>query len=375
MKNSKKILFIVNVDWFLISHRLPILLAAQKAGFDVHVACKFTENKEKLAKLGFNLHEVNFDRARINLISEIKLMFQLAKVLKKEAPSVIHLVTIKPVLYGSLLARIFCRKSKCIVAISGLGYVFIAKGLVAEFKQKVVRLLYRLGLHRPSVSVIFQNATDQKLFLNSKIVEQHQAHLIKGSGVNLLNYSSERTGNDVPVLALMARMLKDKGIYEFISAVKLLREKPLDFRAVLIGKVDENPQSVSVDEILEWVEDGIVEYWGFSSNVPETLKKVDIMVLPSYREGLPKSLIEAAAAGKVVVTTDVPGCRDAIKPNVTGFLVPLKDIEKLADRMEYLIRDSNAREKMGRNGRKWAEQAFSIEDVIAKHIELYSLGE
>ena len=367
---KKKLLFIVNVDWFFISHRLPIAIAAIEEGYDVHIACGITDKKELLEREGIIVHPLALSRSGVGLFGELKTLKQLYSIIRDIKPDIIHSVTIKPVLYGNIVARLLSVPVR-VSAISGLGYVFIAAGIKAKLFRTLISSLYKLALSGAK-AVIFQNSADRDILRKLGVVHQEQEIFIRGSGVNLNHYPvlSEPTGQ--PVVMLIARLLIDKGVNEFAEAARIIKSQRSDVRMVLVGDADlENPKSVSPCQINEWVADGIIEHWGYSNKVAEVIPQSNIMVLPSYREGLPKSLIEAAACGRAVITTDVPGCRDAIEPNQTGVLVPAKSSEPLAEAIMTLLADDKLRNSLAISGRALAESEFDINDVVSKHLAIY----
>ncbi|KGJ89903.1 glycosyltransferase family 4 protein [Colwellia psychrerythraea] len=366
----KKLLFVVNVDWFFISHRLPIALSAMNQGYEVHLACGVTNKKNFLESYGITVHQLSLSRSGVGFYNELKTVNQLYRVIKSIKPDIIHSVTIKPVLYGNVIARLL-RVPVRITSISGLGYVFIAVGIKAKLFRVLISSLYKVALNGAS-AVIFQNSSDRDILKKLGAVNANQEVFIRGSGIDLGLYSVSEEPKGMPVVMLVARLLVDKGVNEFAAAARIVKLTRNDVRMVLVGDADlENPKSISPEQINEWVSIGLIEHWGYSHNVPETISKSNIMVLPSYREGLPKSLIEAAACGRAVITTNVPGCRDAIEPNETGLLVPVKSVELLAEAVLKLIDDDALRLKFASNGRKLAESAFNIQDVIKKHIDIY----
>lgn len=366
-----KLLFIVNVDWFFISHRLPIALAAIENGYEVHLACGITDRKSELEALGIVVHPLSISRSGTSLLKELNVIKEMNAVVKQLSPDVVHLVTIKGAVYGGLVTRFKNIKVR-VTSISGLGFVFIDKGVKARILRFLVTKLYRIALNSPNTKVIFQNENDKSIFIENNIIKPEQSLIIRGSGVDLETYKylPEPTGEKV--IMFLARLLKDKGLVEFCDAAIALKKSGFQGRFVLVGDIDlHNPNSITQSELDHYIKVGAVEHWGFSNKVAETIAKSHIMVLPSYREGLPKSLIEAAACGRVVITTDVPGCRDAITPNVTGILIQLKSSEAIADAVLFLCKNNEMRIEMGRKGRELAEMCFDIEGVIDTHLNLY----
>lgn len=366
----KKLLFIVNVDKGLISHRLPIALAALKKGYEVHIACGITDKQEWIENKGIIVHPISLSRSGVGIWGELIAIRQLFSVIREVKPHIIHSVTIKPVLYGNIIGRLL-RTPVRVSSISGLGYVFIAEGLKAKLLRFIISILYKMALPK-SQFVIFQNKDDQDILKKMGAIKNDQVILIRGSGIDLKTHKMQPEPKGTPVVMLLARLLIDKGVNEFVEAARVLDGKNIKVRMVLVGDIDEgNPKSVSQLEIKKWLEEGVIEHWGYSECVSNTIAKSNIMVLPSYREGLPKSLIEAAASGRAVITTNVPGCRDAIEPNKTGLLVPVKSVTSLVEAILKLIDDESLRFKFAENGRKLAESAFNIDDVVAKHLEIY----
>ncbi len=371
--NRKKILYILNVDWFFVSHRLPIALEAIKQGYEVHIACGVTDKRAILESHGIIVHPLSISRSGVGLLDEFKTLKQLFVVIKSIRPDITHCVTIKPVLYGNIMARILGVPIR-ISSISGLGYIFIASGIKAKFFRVFICALYRLALN-DSKTVIFQNSSDRNILKQLGAVKANQELFIRGSGVNLDFYPVIPEPKGRVVAMLVARLLIDKGVNEFAAAAKILKQNDKNIRMVLVGDIDlANPASITSAQLKEWIGQNIVEHWGYSNNVAETMAKANMVILPSYREGLPKSLIEAAACGRAVITTDVPGCRDAIEINQTGLLVPVKSVEPLVEAILTLASDVELRGKLALQGRQVAEQVFDINDVIKKHLEIYGTG-
>lgn len=363
---------IVNEPWFFLSHRLAVAQAAQKQGYTVHVATRPGKTVAKINSLGFIHHELALSRSGNSVLSELGSFFAIWKLLFTLKPDVVHLVTIKPVLYGGIAAR-FTSVKKVVAAVSGLGTLFLAQGAKAEIKRKIGAGLYRFALRSKKVTVIFQNPDDQHMLMDFGAVKPEQAVMIRGSGVDLNTcpFVPENL-SDTPVLTFAARLLFDKGIQEFVDAAQILKQRGVDATFQIVGDIDPgNLTSVTNEQLKQWAKLGHIEVLGFSEDIGSVFAASNLVVLPSYREGLPKVLIEAAACGRAVVTTDVPGCRDAITENVTGLLVPVKNADALADAIEKLILNPDLRQQMGQAGRQLAEQEFTIDKVIQQHLDIY----
>lgn len=368
---APRLLFVVNNPAFFLSHRLPLALAAQRAGYDVHVATMDGDSVTRIQALGLTHHVIPMTRSGNNPIQELQTVWALYRLFRRIRPDVVHLVTIKPVLYGGVAARL-ARVPGTVSAVSGLGFVFVAKGMKATLVRQVVKLLYRFALGHPNSRVVFQNGSDRDVLRGLGVVRDAQVVMIRGSGVNLSDYAAVSEPAP-PVVALMvARLLRDKGVMEFVEAARLLRQKGANVRMQLVGSIDAgNPASFTQADVQAWQQEGIIEALGERSDIAELYATSHMAVLPSYREGLPRSLIEAAACSRAVVTTDVPGCRDAIEPDVTGLLVPSHDARALADAIGRLADDEALRQRMGTAGRELAEREFDIDDVCRKHVEIY----
>lgn len=366
------ILYILNEPWFFLSHRLPIAQAAKEQGYTVHVATKAGETVSEITALGFIHHEIPLSRSGSGVLRELGSFFAIWRLLIKVKPDVVHLVTIKPVLYGGIAARFYPVK-KVVAAVSGLGTLFLAQGAKAELKRKLGAGLYRIALRSKKTTVIFQNPDDKQLLIDLKAVKSEQTVVIRGSGVNLSAYQFFPEDIDSkPVVTFAARLLFDKGLAEYIEAVKLLNIKGIEASYRVVGDIDQgNLTSAQEHDIELWRAIPNLSVLGYQKDMAAVFRSSNLVVLPSYREGLPKVLIEAAACGRAVITTDVPGCRDAIEVNKTGLLVPVKNVAELANAIEQLVTNSSLRMKMGAAGRQLAEDAFSIEHVIEQHLLIY----
>lgn len=368
---KRTLLFVVNVDWFFLSHRLPIALEAQRQGYQIHVASAITDKLDELKQYGFIVHPLAIDRSSLGLGELFRDLAQLWRVFTNVRPDVVHLITIKPILLGGLVARL-AGVPAVVVAVSGLGFVFTARSMKAVLLRLPVLALYRVALNHRNLKIIFQNPDDRDKLVNTLNLSQSKLIMIYGSGVDLVQFSYSKLPVGTPVVLLAARLLTDKGIREFVKAARLLRLRGVLARFCLAGTVDSaNPTSLTEVELEEWVNEGVIECWGHRLDMPNVFRSAYIVVLPSYREGLPKVLLEAAACGRPVVTTDVPGCRDAVSPGVTGVLVPVRNFLALADALEALVNDPEGCQSMGKAGRLLAEHSFDVRQVVSAHLNIY----
>jgi len=369
---KQKLLFVVNVDFFFISHRLPIALAAIQKDYEVHIATSLTDGLNKLQSQGLIVHPLNLDRRSTGIISNVLTFFQILRIFIKLKPNIVHLISIKPVLLGGIAARLAAVPS-VVAAISGLGFIYISHGFKATVRRKLIGLFYRLALSHKNLRAIFQNEDDRETLFKISNLHKENTSLIRGSGVDLTRYLPSTLPEGPPVVVLAARLYVEKGVREFIEAARSLKNAGLDANFVIAGSPDlNNPVAISEDELNQWVSEGIIEWWGHRNDIPQVFAASTIVVLPSYREGFSKVLTEAASCGRAVITTDVPGCRDAIKPDVTGLLVPVRDVEALAKAINTLLVDRSLCEEMGRAGRELAEKAFDVKQVVKQHLLIYN---
>ncbi len=366
-----RLLFVVNDFNFFISHRLAIAERCREKGFDVYIAAP-GEPPRELTERGLNAVSIPLSRRGANPFAEARSLWALYRLFRRLQPDLVHLVTIKPVLYGGLIARL-ARVPAVVSAISGLGSVFVSEGRRVGIMRRAVQAMYRLALGHANQAVILQNSDDQAALIRSGGLRHEKAVMIRGSGVDLAQMPLREEEPGVPIVAFAARLLQQKGVEVFVAAAHMLHERGVLARFWLIGDPDPgNPYSITPEQVEKWATGNVIEVLGHRSGVPLLYAQAHVVTLPSYYgEGLPKTLIEAAACGRPVVTTDHPGCRDAIEPGVTGLLVPIRDSAALADAIEKLVCDSELRKKMGNAGRKFAEKEFAIEKVVAMHMDVY----
>jgi len=368
---KKKLAYIVNVDWFFISHRLPLALHAIKNGWEVYVLTKDTGKRKELEDKGIIFIDIPFGRTTTNPMQELRCLLAIRRELKQIKPDVIHNVTWKGCLWGGIAAKMV-GNHHVVNALSGLGSVVIGDGMVNKIMGKLADVAFR----NDYAHFIFQNPDDIAWFKRQKYVHDNNIHLIKGSGIDLNSFAyKDAVLKDKLKVLFPARMLRDKGLIELIDAFRILQLKyEGKVELVLAGSCgDANKTAVTEEELRRMLVDGYITWIGNQKDMYPVYCDSDIVVLPSYREGLPKSLIEACAVGRPIVTTDVPGCRECVDEGVNGYLVPLKSVKELADAIEKLILSSEDRRIFGIASRKKAEEEFSIKNVIERTFSIYEI--
>lgn len=377
MKNIVKkptILFLVTDDWFFLIHRKALAQAAQAAGFKVMVATAPGPQVAEITALGFVHFPLKLRRASRNPLREVIGFFDLVRLYKRLKPDIVHQVSIKPIIYGSLAARL-AGVPAVVNAVTGLGFVFIAGGRRKKHLKNIIEMAYRLVGNHAAIRFLFENPDDRNHFLEKNIVSSKRAVLILGSGVAVERFHPQLPSRapGVPVVLLAARMLWHKGIKEFVEAARILQKKGLKAEFWLAGMPDmSNPAAVSVSRLLFWHRQGDIRWLGFQKDMPALYQQASIVCLPTrYREGIPVTLLEAAACGKPLVATDMPGCREIVKPGENGFLVKPGDVGSLTDALEELLIDAELRRKFGLYGRSLVEKNFSDKKVIADTFAVY----
>ena len=365
-----RIILFANTDWYLYNFRLALAQALHERGDQVILVSPNGPYAACLQELGF--HWIQFPMARRNLnpLVEIWTILRLLKLYRQENPDLVHHFTVKCVLYGSLAAKMAGVKY-VVNAITGLGYVFIGDEWPVRLLRWLIKGFYRRALH--GTQVIFQNPEDQSLFSRNGLVNDEQVTMIPSSGVDTKIFSLSTEPEGTPLVILPARMLWAKGVAEFVYAARLLHEDGIRARFALVGDTDPaNPHAVAVNQLEKWRKEGIIEWWGWQEDMPAVYRQAHIICLPSYREGTPKTLIEAAACGRPIVTTDVPGCREVVRHQQNGLLVPVRDSRALAEALKILIGDDALRRQMGKKGRELAVAEFSLERVTGQTLAVYS---
>lgn len=361
-----KLLFFVTEDWYFCSHRLPVARAAKDGGHDVVVVTRVQEHGEVIKQAGLKLVPFNCSRHSTNPFAELSVVLRLSRIYRKEQPDLVHHVAVKPVVYGSIAAR-FARIRSVVNALAGMGWLFSSQSRAARLLQPFISAALRVLLRRGTV--IVQNPDDAALVRSLGLAN---VRLIRGSGVDVQRFVPSPEPAGVPLVMLVARLLWDKGVGEFVEAARCLRKRGVAARFVLVGAPDPgNPASVPVGVIQAWETESVIEWWGSQVDMPMTLAQAHIACLPSYREGVPKSLIEAAATGLPIVTSDAPGCREIVVNGRSGFLVPPRDVPALVEALQKLLNDGGLRRRMGLEGRALVLAGFTEAHVVSSTLEVY----
>ena len=369
---GQKLFIVVNQDFFFLSHRLPIGIAAKDAGYDVTVISEDTGVSNKIREAGLKTINLPINKAGTNIKDEIKTFFFLYKLFRREKPDIVHLVGLKTMLWGSIACRL-ARVKAMVSAVCGLGVLFDEKHSKSFMTHSILKVL-RITHNNKHTSIIFQNNDDKAIFLDAKIIKERQCAFTNGSGINLQNYDYTLEPADGPIKVIFtARMVEDKGTMILIDAAKKLEsEYKGKVQFLLCGGLDTNPNGIT-KEILESKCDGeYIQWLGHRKDVLELLKQSHIMAFPSwYREGLPKSVIEAEAIGRPVITTNSVGCRDTVIDGENGYIIPIKDSDALANALKTLIDNPELRQSMGKKAREFAVSKFDIRDVVKVHLDIY----
>ncbi|YCO03451.1 glycosyltransferase family 4 protein [Vibrio sp. VNB-15] len=373
-----KFLYIVNCSSFFRSHFLHLAISVKERGHDVYIAAGNDEQRFFFESLGFCFIMLPLSRSGKNIFSEIKAINSIRRTISVHKPDYVHMFTIKPVLYGGVVNKFFLKKApqKAIFSVTGLGSVSISQHIKGRLLWKTLNLVYKLIFNADNARVIFENSDDQQLFAESGIVNSKVSSIVNGAGVDIEEFSpSSKESTSVSVI-FVARLLKDKGVREYIDAGRILKEREVPVELLLVGSIDPaNPSSMTDHEIELASKNGYVNVLGFRSDIAECYRNANIACLPSYREGLPKSLIEAAASGLPIITTHVPGCRQMVHGGENGILVPEKNSILLAEAIEKLAYDSEMRTKMGIRSREIAELKYSKETIQFSFFDIYGISD
>lgn len=369
----KRLMFVVTEDWYFISHRLQLAICAKAEGYRVAVLCRISSHLNALEELGIEVFPWCLERRSKNPLSEWRAMREMRAAINEFRPDVLHAVALKPILYSTLAT--FGKKvaGGKVFALGGLGFVFSSRKMLARFLRPIITRVLRFAFRASSTRLILQNPDDARVLLNAKVIADEKIRLIRGAGVDVSVFAVMPEPEGKMLVVLPGRMLWDKGVGEFVEAARLLHQRGLHARFALVGdRDDHNPSCVPARALNEWETEGIVECWGRRDDMPEVFAQAHVVCLPSYREGLPKALLEAASCARSIVTFDVPGCREAVVHGKNGLLVPFGDVAGLAGALETLLTNHGMRKRMGKEGRLMAMREFSQELVAAQTIRVWA---
>lgn len=372
--SNKKLLFIINhLDWFW-SHRLPLAQGAQKAGWNVSVAVTGASKDQRLKEGGFRGLELPPSEQGFGPLTLLSIIWGVHRLMAKEKPDLVHAITLKYAFITGL-AGLFHKNVKLVHTIAGLGYLFSSASKQARILRFLIGPLLKLALKRKNTQIIFQNPDDQALLIKCGFVSEAQCHLIRGSGVNISQFEAVPEPDIQPPLIIMpTRLVRDKGISVFVEAARIIKARGLEARFQIAGGVTaNNPLAISQSQMEQMVANGAAEWLGKISDMPKLFADCAFVVYPSYyREGIPKVLLEACATGRPIITTDHPGCREAVDHKGNGLLVPVKDAEATADAIEFLLKDPALRKAMGEKSRQKAEAEFDVDIIVAQTLSVYN---
>ena len=374
--SNKELIFVVNVDWFFLSHRLPIAIEAIKKGYNITLIAKNTGKRAEIETYGIKFIDLPFERSNVNLINEFRIYRRLKKIYKTKKPDIVHHVTLKPIILGTLAARTF-KFISIVNAVSGLGILFTKDGnrLKRVLTVNLLKFIFRV---KTKLKVIFQNNDDKKIFIDNKIINEKDTVLIKGSGVDLKVFDyKELPSNGSRKVLMAARMLYTKGFDDFSKAAKIVTEKDKykDIEFLMAGSIDTlNPAAIKESVIKSWEKERNVKWLGHINDIKNKIEEAYLIVFPSfYGEGVPKFLIESCAIGRPIITTNHSGCRDCVDGNENGYLVEVNDFNELANKIMFLFDNDSLSRKFSKNSRLKAEKEFSIEMVVKKTIDIYNM--
>lgn len=372
MSNASRILFIENNAAYFLSHRLSLARAAQALGYEVHVATNPDAAAADVSAAGLEFHPLRFSLEGMHAINEVATMKRVQRLYLNLRPLLVYQVNTKPVIYGTLAAR-RARTPAVISVISGRSSFASQSGVHSKAIRKMRFALYRIALRYPNQKVIFDNDDDRQIFVSQKVLKREDSEVMPGSGINIDYFMATPEPAGTPLVVLPARMLRDKGVYEFVAAAELLRAQDIQARFLLAGDTEHgNPQAISAVQLQRWRVQCGVEWLGNVSDVRKLYANSHVVCLPSYGEALPEVLLEAAACGRPVVTTGVKGCRDVVVEQETGLLVPPRNTEKLATALRSLIQNPGLRERLGKGARQLAEKRFATQRIVADTLRIIS---
>ncbi|PWL16259.1 glycosyltransferase family 1 protein [Falsochrobactrum shanghaiense] len=369
---SRSLIYLISEDWFFLSHFMDRAKAAKEAGFQVHVVTRVGTRGEEIRAAGFNLIHLDMRRASLGPFQLLREIAEVARIYRRTAPDIVHHIALRPIIVGSF-AAFLARIGRVVNAPVGMGFVFSSDTIKARLLRPFVVKALKIALHGRRKIAIVENDDDRTELVERKLVKPDKLVVIEGAGVDLNAFPYvKRQDADGIVVMLAARLLKEKGVREFVGAVEILQRECLNCRFVLVGEPDpDNPGKIDDKELKDWQDRNLVDWQGRSNNMTETILQADIFCLPSYREGLPKVLLEAGASGCAIITTDVPGCRQIVTHMQTGLLVPPRDAVFLAGAIRTLVRDGSLRLSLADAARKKVESCFSNKIVNERTLSVY----
>ncbi len=369
---QKKLFYVFSIDYQLISHRKNLVMAAINAGYKVTVVAHATKYKNVIENMGARFIEFPINRVGTNIFEEIKTLWFLIRLYNKYKPDIVHHVSMKVVLWGSIAAKL-TRIKKVVNAINGLGIYFESRKVDSIVKRIFMQLM-KFGHNRNNVTTIFQNREDELFFSDYGVISPKQVWFIKGSGVDLNEFCHSEVPLKRPAkIVFTSRMIEEKGVIDIIEAAKILKKDyQNDITFQLCGLIETNPKAISLQYLQEQCDGTYIQYLGYQENIKQILTESTIVILPSYYcEGVPKSLIEAAAIGRPIITTDWIGCKEVVDDGINGFLVHIRSPKDIANKIEILLNDNTLLKNMGNASRYKAEKEFSVEYVVKEHIKIY----
>lgn len=369
--NPCKLLLVANTDWYLYNFRLSLARLLRDRGWEVGLVSPKGDYADALRAEGFRWMEIPMRRSGRFIPQETLTTARIVGLYRRERPDLVHHFTMKSVLHGSIAARMVGIPA-VINSITGLGYLYLGHGIAAWSARLVAEPFLRFGLRHSGCRVIFENSSDRDFFVARHLVGEARAIVIEGVGVDLSHYKLGPEPEGLTTVLMACRVLRDKGVGEFVDASRILKSSGKQYRFVMVGAPDPgNPRSIPEDEINRWTKEGVIEWWGQRSHMPEVYAGCHIVALPSYSEGLPTVLIEAAASGRPIVATDIPGNRSVVNSGENGYLVPVGDAQALAKAILTLAEDPHLRAKMGLRGRQRAEEEFDQRAINQRTLEVY----
>ena len=366
-----RLILVVTDDWYLWSHRIGLAVAARNAGYEVTVVTRVREHGERIRALGLNLVDVDFARGSLSPWANLHTVLELSDIYRRRKPHLVHHVAVKPIVLGTMAAARE-RVPAVVNALAGMGTALTSSHVKARLVRPVLRPALAWAMRRPRSHAVVQNAENAK-FVESLGVRRERISLVRGAGVDVRTFRPQPEPDGPIRVTMVSRLLRDKGVREFVEAASLVRKVRGDIVFTLVGAPDEgNPTSVPTEEVRSWAADGLVEWWGHREDIADVLANSHVAVLPTYYgEGVPKTLLEAAACGRPIVATDVPGCREVVRHGGNGLLVPPRDIPALANAIMALAGDPARRAAMGAAGRRRAETEFAAEHINEKTLRIY----